>query len=69
MVIDSCRFSHAQPSAGTRKMYIDMIGTSGTGMISNCRFGGAATTQATVANLKGTVLMSDAFGSPAAITS
>ena len=69
MVIDSCRFAHAQPTAGTRKMYIDMLGTGGTGMISNCRFGVAATTQATVANLKGTVLMSDAFGSPAAITS
>jgi hypothetical protein len=67
MVIDNCRFAHAQPTAGSRKFFIDMMGTSGTGMISNCNFAVAAGTIAGVMELKGTVLNSNCIADANAI--
>ena len=63
MLIDNCRFHHPKPTAGTRDIYIDMVGTTGWGMISNCTFAAASTTVADFMCLKGTVLNSNCYGS------
>ena len=67
MLIDNCRFAHAQPTAGDRKFFIDMMGTVGTGMISNCNFAVATGTIAGVMELKGTVLNSNCIADANAI--
>jgi len=48
LVIDNCRFQHALPSGGAPNVYVSMVGTSGTGMVSNCNF---SSTEQGVTNL------------------
>ncbi len=63
LVIDNCRFQHAVGTGGQQNIYINMVGTTGTGMVSNCTFSGTSETITAFATLKGTVLLSNCRGS------
>ena len=63
LMIDDCRFSHAIPTGGAQAHYINMVGTAGTGMISNCTFSVASEDISAMCTLAGTVLMSSCYGS------
>ena len=63
LIIDNCRFHHAQPSGGAVNMYINCTGIHGdTGIISNCTFASASATISTLITLSGTILNSNCYG-------
>ncbi len=63
LIIDNCRFMHALPTGGAPNVYIVMVGTAGTGIISNCNISAASETIATNFTLVGTTLLSNTRGS------
>jgi hypothetical protein len=54
---------HALPTGGSPNVYIVMVGTAGTGIISNCNISAASETIATNFTLVGTTLLSNTRGS------
>ena len=68
LLIDNCRFNHAQPTAGARKVYIDCLDATATGMISNCTFAVDSAEITTLCNLGGTILNSNCFGADTTLT-
>jgi len=64
MLIDNCRFDFAQPTAGTgTNKYIYNLGSTSTGMISNCFFANNTATLTTIMTLSGAELNSNCWGS------
>lgn len=63
LTIDKCKFPHSVGTGGAQNIYINMVGTAGTGMISNCQFSENSETITTFATLIGSVLLSNCRGS------
>lgn len=64
LTITDCRFAHAQPSGGPHgaNLYIDMVGTVGSGMVSNCTFAHNSDTLSDFMVLQGSVLNAHCWG-------
>ena len=62
LVIDDCRFNHALPTGGGGNKYVLMVGTAGTGMISNVNISAASEDISDNFTLVGTTLLSHVFG-------
>lgn len=64
LTITDCRHAHDKPTGGaTTNVYVNMVGPTGTGMISNCTYAEESTTVTDFWSLQGEVLNSNCYGS------
>ena len=69
LIIDKCNFAFNIPTGGTRNFYIDQLGTSGDGIVSNCNFADTEQGVTVLMTLVGTTLQSNCWSDgTAAIT-
>jgi hypothetical protein len=68
IVIDNCRFNHALPTGGAPNIFIQFVGTAGTGIVSDCRFAHDTADEAVCMGLVGTVLNSNCYGADTILT-
>ena len=70
IVIKNCTFAHATPAfpTGTGLLYVNGVGSAGTGIISDCRFSSDTADEAAAMGLTGTILNSNCYGADTTMT-